>query len=445
MKTLIGKGLGTVFLPIVFISGLFFLFQPSVSRQIAQICQPVPETPSQLSVAEACLIAVLGWDLPAFYGEWMPAWMAGGGPQPKGWQADPALGFLMYRSGNPERVMAWDRRISAWSDADSTGWMARLHRAPWEGDQVWLALDRMHTPPLPRDTLRALKQRFRQLTDRPLTWWERRPVLVWHGTENQFHRWVAGLVRGDLGVSTRALTRADCHCHHDPAGLPRVGMGLPLQRSVTLGSVSLVLTLTLALFLGPWLTFWEGRWPARWLFRGMVMLDSLPVFLMGVLVLYIWEIPHFGAQQTFWGELGSAGNLQVLGVISILLSLRPAILFSRLLQVQLSALRDRPFFLTARAKGLAPLAVWVVHGLPHALPAMLALLAYLVPALIGGSVALEFLFHVEGLGLFLLESAQAGDRNALLAGNALLTGVAVGASAVADLCMKRLRPQHSGI
>ena len=70
---------------------------------------------------------------------------------------------------------------------------------------------------------------------------------------------------------------------------------------------------------------------------------------------------------------------------------------------------------TARAKGLGEPMVIVKHAVRNGMIPVLTLLGTLLPALIGGSVVIEFVFNIPGMGLYIFESIFARDYNAIMA------------------------------
>ncbi len=70
---------------------------------------------------------------------------------------------------------------------------------------------------------------------------------------------------------------------------------------------------------------------------------------------------------------------------------------------------------TARAKGLPEFIVIVKHAARNGMIPILTLLATLLPALIGGSVVVEVVFGIPGMGRYMFESINVRDYNAVMA------------------------------
>jgi len=82
---------------------------------------------------------------------------------------------------------------------------------------------------------------------------------------------------------------------------------------------------------------------------------------------------------------------------------------ARYLRAQMLELRESPYLLAARARGLSPLRVLLVHGLRPALGPLVTLLGLALPALVSGSVVIEAIFAWPGMGRVLWQAAVARD------------------------------------
>jgi peptide/nickel transport system permease protein len=76
---------------------------------------------------------------------------------------------------------------------------------------------------------------------------------------------------------------------------------------------------------------------------------------------------------------------------------------------------DQDYIRTARAKGLPPVTIILKHALRNALIPFLTLFATFVPALLGGSVLIEYLFNIPGMGRLSFSSIQSQDFPTLMA------------------------------
>ena len=76
---------------------------------------------------------------------------------------------------------------------------------------------------------------------------------------------------------------------------------------------------------------------------------------------------------------------------------------------------------TARAKGLGERAVIGKHAVKNGLLPILTLLAGLLPAVLGGSVIVEYIFGIPGMGLWVVDAIYQRDYNVIMAVQLLST------------------------
>lgn len=95
----------------------------------------------------------------------------------------------------------------------------------------------------------------------------------------------------------------------------------------------------------------------------------------------------------------------------------------RYLKLSLLDVMSKDYIRTARAKGLAERDIIVKHALRNAIIPFLTVGSGLFPLLVGGSVVVEFIFNIPGMGTYLLEAVHNRDYNAIMAVQILVVGV----------------------
>jgi len=216
----------------------------------------------------------------------------------------------------------------------------------------------------------------------------------------QYGRWIAGLARLDLGVST----------------LDGVSVAAEVGRRLPVTVELLVLTTAWTVMLGvPGGVFAARRrgTPADGAIRlGAVAGLAVPSFWVATLVLML--------PQQWWGYAppldGAVGlledpiaNLRQFLPPSLVLAAAPAATVARLTRTTLLEVLDADFVRTARAKGLAERVVVVGHALPNALIPVATLLGLQAGALLGGTIIAEQVFNLGGLGQYLLRAILQQD------------------------------------
>jgi peptide/nickel transport system permease protein len=134
-------------------------------------------------------------------------------------------------------------------------------------------------------------------------------------------------------------------------------------------------------------------------------------------------------------------NLSMVVIPAILLGLALSGALMRLTRAQMLEVLRQDFVRTATAKGLSERAVVIRHTLKNAFIPILTLLGLQVSILVGGTVVLESLFVLPGMGRYLLEAVQYRDYPVIQALNLIFAVVIILANLVVDLLYGWLDPR----
>jgi peptide/nickel transport system permease protein len=230
------------------------------------------------------------------------------------------------------------------------------------------------------DAIRALHRQWG--LDRPL--WE------------QYAVYMRNLATGDLGQSFRYRTA--------------VTELLPRRMAVTMFLVvySLVLAVAIAVPLAVLAATYRERWPDQ-LVRALITLPlASPGFWIGILLLIVFALKLGWFPATGYGE-GFVGHLRHLFLPALTLSQAFAAVLTRSLRSALIDVQTTTYVDFARAKGLAPRRVLIGHVLRAALLPVVTLVGVRLSYAIGGSVVVETVFALPGLGSWMVESIFARD------------------------------------
>lgn len=224
----------------------------------------------------------------------------------------------------------------------------------------------------------------------------------------QFGRYLAALVRGDLGpsFSFRDLTVAELF-----------GRGLPV--SITLGTLALTLALAGGIGLGTLAAFRRGSpWD-----RGVGLLAgtglAVPSFVVAPLLQILFGLTLRWLPVGGW-EGGAPAHL-VLPVLTLAVPQAGAI--ARLTRAALVETLNAQYVRTQRAMGLPPASI-ARHALRAALIPVIATLGPTAAALLTGSVVVETIFGLPGIGRYFVDGALNRDYT-LVMGTVVLVAVLV--------------------
>lgn len=243
----------------------------------------------------------------------------------------------------------------------------------------------------------------------------------------QYAAWVSGVVRGDLGRSIHDKRPVSEKIHE------RIGVSLAVNGAALLGMV------LLAVPLGALAAWKPGSTVDRCSSVIGYLLYAVPLFWAALLLQMAFAVrldwlPLAGLQSDGWESLGPAARLVdrlrhlVLPVACLAY---PGLAYlSRFVRATLLENATAETALAARARGLSSLAVLLRHGFRQAAVPMLTLAGLLLPALVSGSVIVENIFAIPGLGRLFVEAAFQRDIPVLMA-LTLLSGVVTLAGIVA--------------
>lgn len=213
----------------------------------------------------------------------------------------------------------------------------------------------------------------------------------------QYGRYLGGLIRGDLGPSLcyrgRDVTEIIAHALPASAALGALGLSLAMVVGVVLGMVGAMR---------------RGRPADRVIQWTTALVVSLPGFLLGTGLLIVLSF--------YWRVLpaGGWGRPEHLVLPAVTLALPTAAVIARILRASVIEELSQDYVRTARAKGLSQTQAAFRHSLA---PAMVPLLGYLGPAAAGiltGSVVVERIFLVPGIGQHFVNGALNRDYTLVL-------------------------------
>ncbi len=253
--------------------------------------------------------------------------------------------------------------------------------------------------------------------------------------------WLGDLSRGDLGNS-----------FHDKRPVA-AKIGERLGITLTLNLLSLILMVVMAVPLGAAAAYRPGSAIDRLGGTGTYMLYAVPAFWAGLLLQIVFAVrlgwlplaglASEGAERLWPVERMADGALHLVLPV-ICLSYGGLAYLSRFVRATLLESSSDESSVAARARGLSSFAVLCRHGFRRAAVPMLTLAGLILPTLVGGSVIVETVFSIPGLGRLFVEAAFQRDIPVLmgltlLSGAATLAGILAAdlAYAVADPRIRR--------
>jgi|HigsolmetaAR201D_1030396.scaffolds.fasta_scaffold04910_2 peptide/nickel transport system permease protein len=215
----------------------------------------------------------------------------------------------------------------------------------------------------------------------------------------QYGRWVGNAIRGDLGSSLFSSQKVtDAIVQRIPATLSLAGGAIVL--SVLLGVPAGIVA-----------AIYRGRWPDRLVGLGAASALAMPNYFVAMLLILFFAIwnPWFPATSFVPFSEGPGEWAKHLVLPWITLSLSPAAVITRQLRSSLIGVLGQDYVRTARAKGLRGRTVILKHSLKNAAIPVVTVLGTQIAFALGGSVIVEQVFGIAGVGQLAITSVQKRD------------------------------------
>lgn len=207
----------------------------------------------------------------------------------------------------------------------------------------------------------------------------------------------------------------------------------------------------IAIPLGAWSAVRRGAKRERGVALALFALHSLPGFWLALLLvlgfgaaglgwLPVLGLHSAGAAEMGWFERAlDVARHSILPVLA--LTLGSLAYLARQVRASMLEALSQEYVLTARSKGLPERVVILRHALRNALLSSITLAALILPALVGGSVIVETIFGIPGMGRYAYEAMLERDYAVIQAVTALSALVTLLALLAADLCYALADPR----
>ncbi len=263
--------------------------------------------------------------------------------------------------------------------------------------------------------LAELSKKETEMHQLKTTWKKFLPVVSFH-SDNRFHQLLfgtensEGLLHGSLGTSWQ--TR-----------MPVSEMILSgFKWTILLSIISLLISLALSIFIGIKAGASDGSVFDRISSHSLFILYSIPVFWLAIILLMLFSNPHalnwlpasgiqpvggFQEEKNILSRIISTIPYLILPLICFIL---PSLAFmARTIRAATAEIMQQDFIRTARAKGLPEKTILQKHVFRNVLLPVITLFALAWPALLSGSVIIENIFSIPGMGLLTFHAVQQQD------------------------------------
>lgn len=234
------------------------------------------------------------------------------------------------------------------------------------------------------------------------------PQINWYGADNQFHRWFSNFIKGNWGQSKRDSKQV----------IDKITARLPWTLAITIPAIFLAYILSIPI--GIYTAVYKDSKLDQRLSTVLLLIYSLPLFWIGTLAVMLFTTPEYGMKifpsiwlaslsndTSIWSQIGNNFTRLILPVICLMYGSLAFI--SRQLRSSMVETLQQNYIQTARAKGLSESKVIWKHAFRNALFPLITIFANVLPAAFAGSLVVEYVFNIQGMGYLLFDSIRNND------------------------------------
>lgn len=243
-----------------------------------------------------------------------------------------------------------------------------------------------------------------------------RPVLVQYGD------WLGNVLHGDVGVSYTSRSSV----------LPMISDAA--QVTLVLAAASVVLALLVAIPLGSLAAIRRGRPEDTAITAVTQSFVAVPEYWLAPMLVLVFAV--------YLGALPSAGWTGIPSMVlpCLTLALRPISYFTQVTRASMIDVLESPHITGSRARGLSfARSIWK-HGLRNALIPVVTLFSVWLAGLLGGSVVVEVIFGLPGIGQLVYDAVRNGDIPLIQASVIAIVTLTVLISTLTDVLYAVINP-----
>lgn len=296
--------------------------------------------------------------------------------------------------------------------------------------------------------LNALSESFDALYNTKTLYKNYLPKIVWYGSQNQYHQWLfggvnsKGIIRGDFGIS---------YVKKEPV---IAILKEKLIWSVFFSIVSIILAYIISIPIGIKLAQKPNSRFNKATQLTLFLLYSMPSFFVGVLLLMLFANPDvlsvfppsgikpiegYSENASLFAKFIDSAPYMVLPLICYTYSSLAFI--SKLTTTSINEQLPLDYIKTARSKGLNETAIIWKHALKNSALPLITVFSSVFPSIIGGSVIIESIFTIPGMGLETVHAIISQDYPIVIAVITLSSVLTIFSYLLADILYAWVDPR----
>lgn len=268
------------------------------------------------------------------------------------------------------------------------------------------------------------------------------PSFRYHGSDNQFHRALSNIIVGNLGhskIDGRPVTHV-------------IAKALPWTMTMVIGA--LIMSVILGVALGIVMAIYNQKWLDTVLSTILYMIYAVPVFWLATMMVIFLTTDEYGKWTHVFPSVGInpviigqspfrvvLSNLSRLWLPIFCITIHSLAYISRQMRSSILDEMSKGYFLTALSKGLSHRQALLRHAMPNALIPIVTLVVGAIPSAFAGSVVLEVIFNIPGMGRILLDAILGYDWSLISAILILVSFITLISYLLGDILYHWLNPK----
>lgn len=219
-----------------------------------------------------------------------------------------------------------------------------------------------------------------------------------------------------------------------------IAKGLPVTIQVNI--ISVVIAIPIGMLLGVWAALKKNKPTDNIISTVVMIMISLPSFVLITFLVLIFGY-NLKWLPTGWPKSYYDWDIKVLGFIIPVVSLSLGMIcgYCRFTRAELCDVLSSDYLLLARTKGLTKRQAVMRHAMRNAMVPILPSILAAIIGVIGGSMILERIYNIPGIGNIFFQSLSLKDYNLLMVDMAVFTTIGLLASIILDLSYGFLDPR----
>jgi len=259
-------------------------------------------------------------------------------------------------------------------------------------------------------SVNQLQKKYQTIKTNSSRWKLYVPRLQWFGFDNQYHNWITGFVKGDFGNSYRDGRPASKRIKE------------ALWWTLIMNFLTIIFAFIISIPIGVYSAVKKGSLFDRGVSLVLFVLFSMPSFWVATLFLVFLTTSEYGTyldifpsgglgdlspDLPFWTRFWDRAAHMILPIICLTYSALAYL--SRQIRGAMVDTLNQDYVRTARAKGLSERTIIWRHAFRNSLFPLISIIAMIVPAVLGGSVIVEYIFNIPGMGRLIFDSILSKD------------------------------------